>query len=225
MIIHSSFHDYYDIGIRYGVDTTIHWHREITEVLRNDLPTPFCDIRMHYPDVNKDGVITEGYLLFLAGKMFEFYVLTERDSGKVLSVHSKDSFKKLFPRNKWGNWPYYLSNNISRYWSSTTPISTITEDQIRDLHVRYESPVILLSNKWGGGFISYINPVLKDIGFQHILDPYTCFQEISMYMSGVMCNMEKETVEVSDIIQRDKKGFDNNSFKNRDCKKPRRKKK
>ena len=47
------------------------------------------------------------------------------------------------------------------------------------------------------------------------LDAYGIYQEIEMYMGGVLGSQEKETIEISDKDKRDSKGFDNYSFKKR----------
>lgn len=64
-----------------------------------------------------------------------------------------------------------------------------------------------------------INPCLKDFGFQKVFDSYTTYQEVSMYIGGVLGRGEKETLQRKDFkdepIIRDSKGFDKWSFKKR----------
>lgn len=63
------------------------------------------------------------------------------------------------------------------------------------------------------------NPCLKDFGFQKVFDSYTAYQELSMYIGGVLGRGEKETLQRKDFkdepIIRDSKGFDKWSFKKR----------
>ena len=61
---------------------------------------------------------------------------------------------------------------------------------------------------------AYTNPVLKDFQFFRAVSTYQAFQEISMYISGVIGVGEKNTVTISDKDMRDAKGFDDWSFKN-----------
>ena len=59
-----------------------------------------------------------------------------------------------------------------------------------------------------------VNPHLVDYKFQSLVDPFTAWQEISMFVGGVLNRPENKMVSVSDEIRRDKKGFDDRSFKN-----------
>ena len=50
---------------------------------------------------------------------------------------------------------------------------------------------------------------LKDIGFAKAVDPYTAFQEISMWVGGVLPDAGPDTVQiVDDVIKIQKHGFD-----------------
>lgn len=50
---------------------------------------------------------------------------------------------------------------------------------------------------------------LKDIGFAKAVDPYTAFQEISMWVGGVLPDDGPETIQiVDDVIKIQKHGFD-----------------
>jgi len=59
-----------------------------------------------------------------------------------------------------------------------------------------------------------VNPCLKDYRFQSLVDPFTAWQELSMFLGGVLQRPENRMVAISDEIRRDKKGFDDRSFKN-----------
>ena len=65
-----------------------------------------------------------------------------------------------------------------------------------------------------------INPMLKPFGFQSIVDPFTAFQELSMYVSGVLGSTGVDMIQVSDEDMKYKKGFHDMSFKNRGKKCP-----
>lgn len=57
------------------------------------------------------------------------------------------------------------------------------------------------------------DPCLSDTGFMSIVDPITAYQEISMYLGGVLGNPEPQMVQIADKDQLVKKGFDDMSFK------------
>lgn len=55
---------------------------------------------------------------------------------------------------------------------------------------------------------------LKDFQFQRAVEPFTAFQEISMWIGGVLPNPGNRTIDIKDDkVKRDKKGFDEWSFK------------
>lgn len=57
------------------------------------------------------------------------------------------------------------------------------------------------------------NVKLDNLEYQRIVDPYTAFQEIAMYRSGVLGTGEPNMVTISDEHKRDAHGFDKRSFK------------
>jgi hypothetical protein len=59
----------------------------------------------------------------------------------------------------------------------------------------------------------YLNSSLRDVQFFKKLDPFTAFQEISMYISGVLGVGEPNIVTISDVQKARKHGFDKGSFR------------
>ena len=58
-----------------------------------------------------------------------------------------------------------------------------------------------------------INGLLKNYQFFKVKDPFSCFQEISMFVSGVLKSNENPMVSISDSDKLHKHGFDKYSFK------------
>lgn len=58
-----------------------------------------------------------------------------------------------------------------------------------------------------------LNPALKDYEFGKIMDPYTAYQEIDMYLGNNMVDQFDPSVNRTDIEIRDSKGMDDWSFK------------
>ena len=77
-----------------------------------------------------------------------------------------------------------------------------------NLFVEHNTPVFIIRPKE-----ITINPSLKEVRFMTVKDVYTTFQEIQMFISGVLGTGTKETVDITDDVKRDKHGFDNKSFK------------
>lgn len=59
-----------------------------------------------------------------------------------------------------------------------------------------------------------INPRLLDYNFQHVIDPMSAFQEISMFISGPL-STSNNMIELSDRDRISKHGFDKQSFRHR----------
>jgi hypothetical protein len=53
---------------------------------------------------------------------------------------------------------------------------------------------------------------LKDIEFQRVLDPFTAYQELDQWISGVL-GQNPEPDEVSDKVKIQQHGFDSWSFR------------
>jgi len=53
-----------------------------------------------------------------------------------------------------------------------------------------------------------LNPCLKEIQFFKVFDPYAAYQELAMFVSGVMGGQAPPMVPVSDEIRLEKHGFD-----------------
>lgn len=85
-----------------------------------------------------------------------------------------------------------------------------------DLHFKFDVPVFVIATI-GGGFKSgrqrdrekgvIKNPVLKDYEFAHVKDPFTAYQEIDMYISGVLGGKSPRMQEISDEVMKQQKGF------------------
>lgn len=55
---------------------------------------------------------------------------------------------------------------------------------------------------------------LKDMGFARVVPPWDAFQQLSMWIGGTLAHPGRPTVSIeSDVVRRDKHGFDGMSFK------------
>ena len=59
----------------------------------------------------------------------------------------------------------------------------------------------------------FYNPILKDYEFFKVVDAFQAFQELSMFISGVLGGQSPKMVEISDNIRIEKHGFDKMSFR------------
>lgn len=85
------------------------------------------------------------------------------------------------------------------------------------VHSRHASPVLLYRNVYRDLSCPDVeterDPSLKDLGFQTQSDPFATFQEIAMYIGGVMRAPERATIALTDEERRDKHGMDRWSFR------------
>ena len=68
--------------------------------------------------------------------------------------------------------------------------------------------------KWEGNHSKFIiTPLLKNYEFYKVFDSFQAFQEVMMFMGGVLGRGEKEIVEVADKYKIGQHGFDKWSFR------------
>jgi hypothetical protein len=84
--------------------------------------------------------------------------------------------------------------------------------------IKVESEIYQYDERGKQGCILY-NPVLKEFDFFKVFDPHTAYQEIFMYVAGVLATPMKPIPEISDDDMRDVKGFDKWSFRKEPSKK------
>ena len=88
-----------------------------------------------------------------------------------------------------------------------------------NIFVTEKCPVILIEESSyrmtfaSEAFTIVTNPNLSTIDFVKIVDPYTAFQELEMYISGVLGIGEPQIVTISDKDKIEKRGFNKWSFR------------
>jgi len=95
-------------------------------------------------------------------------------------------------------------------------------DRIIDLNFNVDSPIIVIKkiedledkklDELKSGAI-YLNHCLKDVEFYKVYDAFTAFQELSMFVGGVMGGKVPKTVEISDSDRIAMHGYDKWSFR------------
>jgi hypothetical protein len=228
------YKDYYDTAKGYGIDETIIYDRK-THILNNhpkasmSLPTRmslifgndtftkpivpyilgFCGktyvvfghnmmsdsiigpervpglMWQYSSDLEKDG-----YNIFIGGdELFEYY-----ENHPKVGERSRRDFKR------WGEKEYKQfiadwdnKDNIDLFREFNTPVFAICHD--RHTYQATRQQVV-------------INPVLSILQWYRKFDAYQAFQEISMFLSGVLGNIEKETSNMSDLDKIASHGFD-----------------
>lgn len=89
------------------------------------------------------------------------------------------------------------------------------KDNYNSIHLEFDCPVIQVI-KQDRKYYVIKNPILKDIGFHRVLDPYQVFQELNMYMNGPLTKSPEAKpwpLGEKDYVR--SKGFDSWSFRKR----------
>lgn len=197
MRIISKFHDYYDTALSYGVDKTQAIVREpVTEEkelirggIRVYLPNWYSLFALGYCGKWYYGVKLYGY----PGKSFE--------SGYYFSIEAlregrQEDFSSTFADH------LRVGGKIDKWFKGEYTLDP-------ELFFWYKSSLLYCEfGRWNEKQSITTWPCLKDLGFQKIKDPYTAFQDISMYQFGVLGDVDKDTVDISDKDRVAGKGFD-----------------
>lgn len=229
MLIVSNFHDYYDSILSFGIDKKIVYQRKtidlgefknLDSILKNYILSlegfsvyekypNFISTRLKYEPTEELQLI----VIFLAGVQYKLIWLNKYcfDSSVDLSkdwfykkedlLYNKDVnenlLKQLNPRKS-------IDNAIKDYFAENGKKASIynylVEKNIPILSIRIKNQA--------NGVEALINPCLKKFNFQKLLDPYTAFQNLYMFVGGVIGNKEKEIIKISDKDMIGKKGFD-----------------
>jgi hypothetical protein len=95
---------------------------------------------------------------------------------------------------------------------------------INDLHRTFKSPVFMITQE-NRRIILTINPLLVNVGFQVVMEPWTMVQELERYVGNDLVDTPLDDFKMSDELKRDSKGMDDWSFKQRGPKARKQKKK
>jgi len=103
-------------------------------------------------------------------------------------------------------------------------------DSLNGLFRDHSVPIFVTENcrgskGWDSDADVELNPLLKYYGFQRVVDPFSCFQRIHGFMSGVLGPEQKPIPEIDDLTKIDLHGMDKFSFRSDKGTRPKRKKK
>lgn len=241
MYIISKRKDYYDgvVG-SVGIDKTIVYEREKIEIeeyvkfpdeFRSNQPWRKWNDRNHFLDLNKYAIkqeskyeISDNFIIGFCGKLYlgwKFHWRTPSDHIHYGRFHTKvvydlDEVKKHLRESN------FFSSNL------VDDINYVHNYNPMDLFREYKTPVFVydshykrssIDSNWRDSSRFIINPILKEYEFYKVFDPFTTFQEIQMFISGVLGTGEKEIIEVEDKYKIGQHGFDKWSFRKEPTKK------
>jgi hypothetical protein len=234
MLIISKKKDYYDsvVGTT-GIDKTIIYDRETKEFEGDDIPiiferkrgywglsrtkTPFHQMNYHHIKKEFQNICNEHayFIIGFCGKLYigwKLYgVINSNDEVSTEFTYNNEYMKKILEDKSWDG---ILSDSID-YVQSFNALQIF-----RDL----KSPAFVYDSDYGrthyykkrnnnhhSKFI--VNPLLKNYEFYKVFDTFQAFQEVSMFIGGVLGAGEKEITVVADKYKITQYGFDKFSFR------------
>lgn len=233
MKIISKFHDYYDSAASFYDDNILlQRKKEIIDNKDVEVKLPYHNISVAHsykrgPKGNYKERSANIEILYFCGKVYPIYTIFTK------TANVKDGKR----------YDYLYEKSEQIYFSSFEELINAIEEE--NLHVSYKirrkndfkaieekiekmktyevSPNIFekmkspyfISREIGKENKIEIFPELKEVIKSFKMDAYIAYQEIEMYLGGVLGVGEKEIIEISDIDKRNSKGFDNYSFKKR----------
>ena len=227
MYIISDFHDYYDTATAYGIDKQTIYNRKVKILDFDKIKTPYSEeLTAKHNGVFYDYLILKGFLGF-CGKVYPFiYVRKTQQNSNLNEVnvyYSADGILNFLRQENIGldrtKYRYYYYKDMSIH--SEKGIKTFFEtstSEFEPLFQQHRCPVFLI----GKGFknelgyengsnnkaLLILNPKLLPLKFPQLKDAVSSFQDIYMYLSGVLGNPEKPMIEIADKYKQAAKGHD-----------------
>lgn len=223
MLILSKHHDYYDTVSKVaGIDKTILYKRKQVDIPHTDKRVAdFLKIGNSFPYVafplNSGIKKLRGFIegvglprslmttcVGFCGKTYKILKVTY--FGKW-ELYGYNLVEKVYYEKQAVLELENLSNNFKAFRCSHVSKENWMNFQFSvDNFREFNTPVLLLQPH--SHFPLVVNPVLSELYFQKVVDPFTAFQEIQMFISGVLGTEEKDTVQISDLHRLEAAGFD-----------------
>ena len=240
MLIISKKKDYYDgvVGTM-GIDKTLVYDRELVELEGKNFPVSFTKQRFGLNNSKESQFIKLGdhdikkecwkeypnYSLFIIGFCGKLYVgwklyFEEKSqlgvSNLITNITYDFEFMKTIIQPKGWNTNFeddyhnVISSDVLQLFRDfNTPVFIYDND--------YNRTILPNKNRYYGSSKHnpkfFINPILKDYEFYKIFNTFQAFQEIQMFLGGVLGSGEKEIVQVADKYKIEQFGFDKYSFR------------
>lgn len=209
MLIISKYRDYYDsVAFSKGIDKTIVYKRDGEQVNYSKIKTLFPTKNYSWRK-DEDTIFT--FIIGFCGKLYPAARVIKRDKPFNITeeiVYGYDNIVKLFNLNKkksfydW-NWYKKFFNNLD---------AVLKSKQTQDIFFDFKVPCFILGYKdhqsYNTGFNLELNPELNALEFVKVIDPWTAFQEIEMFISGVIGIDKMNEPEPTDKTKIISKGFD-----------------
>jgi len=221
MLIISKFRDYYDCVMNMGIDKTIPYYRQTIEIpvkrskgyswkteIKN--ATNYLDIILCLSDLDCSNYWYNGHYQEVVEK-YRIDVFLIGFCGKIypIAINEYKNAKKEKNYNFFSTYEQYDKVIIYKKDFKKKVKEFFDKDynkSFEHLFIEHKTPIFVV-RKVGKEFKIVINDCLKDINFQKIIDPFTAFQSIQQYISGVLGVDSNKMINISDADMQVKKGF------------------
>ena len=233
MKIIKKFPDYYDISLETGIDTSCIYNRtpfispNKSEFLENYnlFKDKFFYIDNKY-NTNNNIEYIKPFIIGFCGKTYVGYAFKYKNITTPKIIYSINNFLKLYDFNTIPKGKYYK-------YTKSSHLTTLTEfyDKYHNkphslLFTKYHIPIFVIDYNTKLNKIPNINnntnttiifnPCLTNYEFYKIFPANIAFQEIQMYLQGVLGNKEKEIINISNENKIIQHGMNKWSFRNPD---------
>jgi len=228
MRIFSKFRDYYDIGLQYGIDPNCKYLRETKSLEQDNKDAQNISEKLLKHSGNLPGdyyKVGAYHLILFCGQLFFCIEFIRFNNGEYdpVFVYSYDHLKKYVKSLKDKRMTIELfgkkRKHRSRYnfgYGSDITIEEILKlfpkkrnEALIQLLVDHKVPIIqyTIKEEWSKELL-ILNPSLRKVEFFKVIDPVTAFQELSMFISGIMGGSAPPMIEIPDEIRLEEHGFD-----------------
>ncbi|CAB4196666.1 hypothetical protein UFOVP1290_186 [uncultured Caudovirales phage] len=222
MRIISSFFDYYDKGLAFGIDPNLVYVRE-TKILKAGYGEPGANNSLvgmlrSIALSEKNHRLSHAVIGF-CGKAYPMFRVSFGNK-KTKNYYSFDSIQNDLDNgifvDKYPYTSYELHNvmqkTVDRQYAKYDRLQLGCKDITDKIFREYKAPV-LLADYEGYSPRFTINPRLNEYNFITQVDPIAAFQELAMFVGNNLVDQKDPNPKLSDDIKRDIHGFDKFSFR------------
>lgn len=217
MLIDSDFHDYYDTAMAAGIDKTCVYNRKR---LRVDLPKSFDDRNLTLRKISvghNDYNFVYWRIIGFAGEIFPLVTITDSPIKYGKPFYDWESASQHLDKIMIGDY-----EREARYRQSTwNPLSDVSMKQffeesrwtrLKEIFVKHRAPVFMIDFAKDARALT-LNVCLKGYRFMTIKDPFTAFQEVHGFLSGVLGGLDRDVAVVNEQDRIKQRGFTKWSFR------------
>ena len=204
----TDFKDYYDNLLNFDKSDPITYFRFTKEIenIKTNIKIP-SDIKYcFYKQNDRFTNNIEPFILGFCGKLYTLFFHSNEYGLSVSNIYSgvireNNDYKILFSKSVLD----YINNvtKLKDYKADSDLkdynnfICSYNDKEDLSLFREYNTPAFILYNSISNGIYGeniVINPKLNNFYWAKIFNVFDCLQEIEMFIGGVLCNIEKETI-------------------------------